>query len=167
MNVQPNRLIVAPLGAAFSLLLLALILPRTQWVSDGSVPGRIRVIVLDATRGIPIPGATVNVARGRYWDDDDPEFTKSLDQDSFEPLLRQSPAHVTDEHGEVTITWTFTTGASNKRPVPHAFTRNVHIAVRARRFGGIVVPVRRTEIPSSIVRDQDVRVVVALIPVDP
>jgi len=66
MNAQPNRSILAALGAAFSLLLLALIMPRTQWVSDGTVTGRIRVIVLDATRGIPIPGATVNVARGRY-----------------------------------------------------------------------------------------------------
>jgi hypothetical protein len=99
-------------------VLIALLYPQTQWVSDGSIRLPVRVIVFASEHGTPISGAKVMVSRGP-WAKDPKALDELRDRFASEPIgdLPQKYFATTDEKGVAVIEHEFLTGASHRRPV--------------------------------------------------
>jgi hypothetical protein len=154
--------------ATIVLLLIALLIPATQWASSGDIELPVRVLVFDAQLAMPITGARVGILRGPPWIDDEfsVHYRKYFAPGIFDGILKTDQG-VTDTNGQVVVNYKFRTGASHKRPIPHAHTSWVWAAVQADGFGGAVVQVRQESVPTSQLREQkELRVPIGLIRVE-
>ena len=141
--------------AAIIVVLVALLLPATQWVADGSRKFPVRIYVFDASRKIPIEGAKVSLFRAPRIDGQSlriPDWgyrapgTSRLVAEPFESL--------TNELGYVESTVEFMTSASSRQPTPHTHLTWVWVEVHAEEYGTVVVPVRYESEPTAQVREQ-------------
>jgi Flp pilus assembly pilin Flp len=136
-------------------VLIALLYPQTQWVSDGSIRLPVRVIVIDAEQGTPISGAKVLVSRGPWAKD-----PKALDElrdrfaSGFIDDLPQKYFATTDEKGVAVIEHEFFTSASDRRPVSHAHLDYNWVRVEAEGYRAAFVPVRDESQPTALLRKQ-------------
>jgi hypothetical protein len=132
-------------------VLTALIVPETQWASDGILEFPVRVIVFDAEKAQPISGAEVALTHlSPVTEVDtipDPVPKTLLDE------LSDEHQHRTGDDGSVTISYNFHTGASNRSPRPKAFLRWEWVIVRAQGYGTVVLPVRHDSMETKTLRE--------------
>ena len=154
-------------------VLIALLVPDAQWVSDGEIDVPVRVLVFDAKQAVPIPNARAVIARATFWVDDDflkdfherfPDI-ETLERDLNDGLKGLGQGQ-TSEDGSVTIPFRFRTNASNKNPETKAHVGWAWIAVRAEGYAGVVIPVGNESVPTKKLRQQkELRVPIGLMPV--
>lgn len=154
-------LVIAIIG-----VLVALLLPATQWASSGSIRFPVRVLVFDAIHGKPIANAHVGIFWAAPFSD-----LKSLKEetDKYDPKthVRDEDRGTTAADGDVVINYEFRTGANHERPTPHAHLRWAWVHVDAEGYGNIVVPVRYESQPIATLRTQkEIVVSVGLIPME-
>jgi hypothetical protein len=134
-------------------ILLALILPATQWAARGDIRLPVRVLVFDAARGRPIANAHVGIFRA-------PPIRglKSFEEtpDQYDPRnhVRGEDSGTTGADGAVVIEYEFRTGANHERPTMYAHLTWAWVSVQAEGFGSIVVPVRYESQPTATLRKQ-------------
>lgn len=136
-------------------VLVALLVPQTQWVSDGSIRLPVRMFVFDADRGTPIANARLIVFRG-------PVVSNPQALAEVQPFIVSGPVSerplqdiaTTDETGSAVIEHEFYTGASHKRPTRHAHLDYAWVRVEADGFGGAVIPVRHESQSTAVLQKQ-------------
>jgi hypothetical protein len=145
-----------------------LLFSSVQWASSGSIRFPVRVLVFDATTGLPLADAHVAVFRAP------PVLgSKSLEESPhrYDPRNLDRVARVwrgvTAGDGTVVIMCELSTGASNRRPAPYAHVRSAWVHAQADGFGGVVVPVRHESISTATMREmQELFVPVGLTPTE-
>ncbi|MGZ0172923.1 MAG: hypothetical protein ACKVHE_25595 [Planctomycetales bacterium] len=124
-------------------IVVALIIPGVKWASSGSIRFPVRVFVFDAALARPIPEARIAILHGPLphsgFDIDD--IRQRVPSDLFEYLPSDSLG-LTGNDGTVIVHHEFSTGASHKRPNPHAHLQFAWVVVVAQGYGTVVVTVR-------------------------
>lgn len=154
--------------AGIVVCLIALLLPAAQWASSGDIEAPVRVLVFDAKSATPISGARVGILRGAPWYDDEfaAHYRDYVTPGVFDGIVETNQG-VTNTDGQIVIIYKFRTGASHKRPTPHAHTSWVWVAVQADGFGGAVVQLRQESVPTRQLREQkELRLPIGLMPVE-
>ena len=130
-------------------VLIALLLPPVEWVSDGTRVLPVRVFVFDPQTGRPIPGAKIALSRGMgmYQPDQGPEIAKQFSglsdwKDSAPP----NQTALTDDQGFATVQFEFNVSASRKHPTRRAFPAKCWILVQAPGYGPVMVTAGNTAV---------------------
>ena len=139
--------------------LAALIRPGMQWASSGSIRVPVRVFVFDATHGMPIADARVAIFRapplfGSNSLEDHRNRYNPTSFDQMSPVGEGFGKGTTEADGTVVIEYDFRTGASHRRPEPHAHLEYAWVHIHAVGLGGVVVPVRHESQPTATMRKQ-------------
>ena len=123
-------------------VLIALLLPPVEWVSDGTRVLPVRVFVFDPQTGRPIPGAKIALSRGMGMrqPDQSPEIAKQFSGLSdWKYLGFPKQTAQTDVQGFATVPFEFSVSASRKHPTPRAFPGKCWILVQADGYGRVLV----------------------------
>lgn len=151
---------------AIAAILIALIIPSVEWAADGSMRFPVRVLVFDATSGMPIANAGVTVFRAPPLADWNP-LEKNRDRYNPRNLDRMpaSASGTTGADGAVVMDTGFETGASHKRPTSHAKVSWIWVYVHAEGYGAVVVPARHDSQPVAQLKEQkELLVPIGLVP---
>jgi len=132
-------------------VLTALIVPETQWASDGRIEFPVRVVVFDAEKAQPISGAEVALTHLSPVTEVD-KIPNPVPR-NFLNDLPEDRRHRTGDDGSVTINYNFNTGASNRSPRPRAHLRWEWVIVRAKGYGTVVIPVRHDSMETKALRE--------------
>lgn len=149
-------------------ILAALLLPPVQWVSDGDIRIPVRVFVFDAKAAKPLSQAHVIIFRAPPLTDAKllSEFPERYDPAQPERLYGVFEG-ATGADGMAVIESTFSVSASHRNPVPQAHTSWAWVAVQAKGYGSVVVPVSYESQPTAELRKRgELPVTVGLLPTE-
>lgn len=149
-------------------ILAALLLPPVQWVSDGYLRISVRVFVFDAKAAKPLSQAHVKLFRAPPLTDAKllSEFPERYDPDQPERLYGVVEG-VTGADGIEVIEYEFSVSASHRNPVSQAHTSWAWVAVQAKGYGSIIVPLSYESLPTAELKRQgELPVTVGLLPTE-
>jgi hypothetical protein len=156
-RIRPKTLIEWLVVFAIIAVLIALLLPGPQWISDGDITIPVHVRVFDPSSGKPIPNAQVGILRYRT-------IFSSSDIEPLEENLAHVTKTPTNDAGSVSINQMFYTNASDRNPVTRAHLGGVWIIVEADGYDRAFVPVRNESLPTAELRKRgEILVPVALL----
>ncbi len=154
-----TRVEILVIIAILVVLTALIVLPKTQWVADGTREFPVQVFVFDAERGEPIPGAEVAViSRGVfkvYSVERAQEAAKELAtlQDHLDLVPATQKGH-TDEQGIASLIVEVRTSSSHRHTQPRAYPGHNWVVVSAPGFGGVVIPLSQEPVLTSELRER-------------
>lgn len=163
MNAHPSRtqrLINIAIVCCLASIVVALLLPETQWASTGQINATIQVIVTDVKTQTFVENASVEIIKTSWLSED--YDAKSVASTMQTPQTNQAQTHKTDENGQVLLTQTFSTGASHRNPLSRADTSRYSALVSHQSYGCVAIPLRYSPTPTEQLKQSPLRVVVGL-----
>jgi hypothetical protein len=149
-------------------VLAAILIPPVKWASSGRMQIPVRVFVFDAQAARPIARAQVTLFRAPPLTDAKllSEFPERYDPDQSERLYGVFEG-VTGADGMAVIENEFRTGANHEHPITRSHVSWVWVAVKAKGYSSIVVPLRYEDVPTAELRKQgELSVTVGLLPTE-
>lgn len=136
-------------------LLIALLYPSVQWVSDGSIQIPVRVFVFDVAHSRPIPDAHVAIVHGPLprAGIDINEIHERVPDDLFEKLPSDLTA-LTGKDGTAVVHREFPTSASRKHPESKTHLHLAWVVVQALNYGTVAVPLAQDSMPTALLKEQ-------------
>ena len=151
----PKTLLEWLVIAVIIAILVALVLPDSEWASSGTIVVPVHVVVFDGGTALPIKDAVVGIVRappatGDFAHDEYREAFSS----AWSAMAKGEFGSRTGADGSVTIEFEFPTGASHVNPEPRAHTRWFWLLVSSKKYRAVVVPLRYESISTKSLREQ-------------
>lgn len=138
-------------------ILVALVLPDSEWAASGSIVVPVHVVVFDGKTTLPIANAVVGIVRAPPASGDFAldEYREPFSS-AWSAMAKGEFGSRTGADGSVTIEFEFPTGASHVNPEPRAHTRWFWLLVSSKEYGAAVVPLRYESIATKSLREQKI-----------
>ena len=151
----PKTLLEWLIIAVIIAILVALVLPDSEWASSGTIVVPVHVVVFDGGTALPIADAVVGIVRAPPASGDFAldEYREPFSS-AWSAMAKGEFGSRTGADGSVTIEFEFPTGASHVNPEPRARTRWYWLLVSSDGYGAAVVPLRYESISTKSLREQ-------------